>query len=73
MLCFQAAHPNPGEGYQAARLTGWLTDDTEGKDVLRRLEKAFRMRILVTVRDGEISWNGVDLSPRYVELTAYTV
>ena len=70
-MYFQAAHPCPGNHYWGTILTAYLPDmDTKegsrkglrgGRDLCKRLEKAFHARKLVKVKNNQLVWNGVHL------------
>ena len=64
MLCLQAAHSRPGQPYAPRGLSCWIRKGTQGDDcpdgdvVAALLERAFRARVLFTVKSDLISWHG---------------
>ncbi|XP_055055927.2 uncharacterized protein [Misgurnus anguillicaudatus] len=51
-------HPNPGQSYHGASRTAYLPDSTEGRKVLKLLERAFNQRLTFTV--GRSSTTGIN-------------
>jgi len=60
-------HPTPGEMYKGMSCIAYLPDNEEGKQVLKRLQKAFDARLIFTVSrsasdpPGQVALNGVEL------------
>ncbi|WP_419832183.1 macro domain-containing protein [Endozoicomonas atrinae] len=61
-----AGHPKPGASYKGISRTTYLPDDSEGRDVLRLLRKAFDQRQTFTIgrsrtsgKEGVITWNDI--------------
>uniref|UniRef100_A0A8B9KGI9 E3 ubiquitin-protein ligase n=1 Tax=Astyanax mexicanus TaxID=7994 RepID=A0A8B9KGI9_ASTMX len=59
-------HPNPGQPYSGARRQAYLPSNTEGKEVLQLLQRAFDRRLIFTVgtstftgANNTITWNGI--------------
>uniref|UniRef100_A0A3B1JVG9 E3 ubiquitin-protein ligase n=1 Tax=Astyanax mexicanus TaxID=7994 RepID=A0A3B1JVG9_ASTMX len=59
-------HPNPGQPYSGARRQAYLPNNTEGKEVLQLLQRAFDQRLIFTVgtsmftgANNTITWNGI--------------
>uniref|UniRef100_A0A3B1KII0 E3 ubiquitin-protein ligase n=1 Tax=Astyanax mexicanus TaxID=7994 RepID=A0A3B1KII0_ASTMX len=59
-------HPNPGQPYSGARRQAYLPSNTEGKEVLQLLQRAFDQRLIFTVgtsmftgANNTITWNGI--------------
>eukprot|EP00118_Oscarella_pearsei_P007857 m.39438 g.39438 ORF g.39438 m.39438 type:complete len:746 (+) comp32742_c0_seq1:448-2685(+) len=57
-------HPTPGKRYQSTTRTAYLPDNTEGRQVLDLLQKAFSQRLTFTIgrsvttgEDGVVTWN----------------
>ena len=53
-----AAHPRPGQSYKGNTLSQNIYNTAQGIQVVKLLEKAFHARILVTVRENSLCWNG---------------
>ncbi|XP_078489857.1 uncharacterized protein LOC144746316 [Ciona intestinalis] len=59
-------HPNPGVRYTGTIRTAYLPDNSEGREVLRLLKKAFDARLIFTIgrsvttgRDNQVTWNDI--------------
>lgn len=53
-------HPNPGLRFQGTKLTAYLPDTQEGREVLQLLKRAFDARLVFTVgASNAITWNGI--------------
>lgn len=59
-------HPNPGQPYQGASRTAYLPDSSEGRKVLKLLERAFNQRLTFTIgrssttgRNNVVTWNDI--------------
>lgn len=59
-------HPNPGQHYEGVSRTAYLPDSSEGKKVLKLLERAFKQRLIFTVgrsttsgRNNAVTWNDI--------------
>ncbi|XP_057217699.1 E3 ubiquitin-protein ligase DTX3L [Triplophysa rosa] len=62
----QDEHPNPGRSYQGAARTAYLPDSSEGRKVLKLLERAFDQRLTFTIghssttgRNNVVTWNDI--------------
>lgn len=65
-VTLQHGHPNPGQRYDSADRCAYLPDNSEGRDLLRLLHKAFDDGLTFTVgrsqttgRDNQVIWNGI--------------
>ncbi|XP_051954618.1 E3 ubiquitin-protein ligase DTX3L-like [Xyrauchen texanus] len=61
-----AEHPNPGKTYQGASRIAYLPDSTEGRKVLKLLERAFNQRLTFTIgcssttgMNNVVTWNDI--------------
>ncbi|XP_028312179.1 E3 ubiquitin-protein ligase DTX3L [Gouania willdenowi] len=59
-------HPNPGQHYDGLNRAAYLPDSTEGKAVLKLLERAFDQRLIFTIgrssttgRSNVVTWNDI--------------
>uniref|UniRef100_A0A8C5WDI6 E3 ubiquitin-protein ligase n=1 Tax=Leptobrachium leishanense TaxID=445787 RepID=A0A8C5WDI6_9ANUR len=59
-------HPNPGRPYHGTHRTAYLPDDTEGREILQLLRKAFDQRLVFTVGESRttgakdcVTWNDI--------------
>ncbi|XP_041643658.1 E3 ubiquitin-protein ligase DTX3L-like [Cheilinus undulatus] len=59
-------HPNPGQPYEGASRTAYLPDNTEGRQILKLLQRAFDQRLVFTVgrsttsgRSNMVTWNDI--------------
>ncbi|XP_016306256.1 uncharacterized protein LOC107661271 [Sinocyclocheilus anshuiensis] len=59
-------HPNPGMPYQGASRIAYLPDSTEGKKVLKLLQRAFDQRLTFTIgrssttgQNNVVTWNDI--------------
>ncbi|XP_074526978.1 E3 ubiquitin-protein ligase DTX3L [Halichoeres trimaculatus] len=59
-------HPNPGQPYEGISRTAYLPDSSEGRQVLKLLQRAFRQRLVFTVgrsttsgRNNTVTWNDI--------------
>ncbi|XP_078489365.1 uncharacterized protein LOC144746217 [Ciona intestinalis] len=59
-------HPNPGVPYTGTSRTAYLPDNSEGREVLRLLKKAFDARLIFTIgrsvttgMDNQVTWNDI--------------
>ncbi|XP_069840938.1 E3 ubiquitin-protein ligase DTX3L-like [Dendropsophus ebraccatus] len=62
----QKNHPNPGKRFSGTFRTAYLPDNTEGRDVLHLLKKAFDQKLIFTVGDSHtthasdtVTWNDI--------------
>ena len=62
----KAKHPNPGMRHFGAQRCAYLPDNTEGKEVLQLLKKAFDQKLIFTVgtsrtsgSDNVVTWNDI--------------
>ncbi|KAM4698183.1 LOW QUALITY PROTEIN: E3 ubiquitin-protein ligase DTX3L-like [Rhinophrynus dorsalis] len=61
-----ANHPNPGKPFSGASRTAYLPDDTEGREILQLLRKAFDQKLIFTVGESRtsgskdtVTWNDI--------------
>ena len=59
-------HPNPGQLYQGTSRTAYLPDNSEGREVLQLLRRAFDARLVFTIgnsnttgRSHQVIWNDI--------------
>ena len=59
-------HPNPVRSYDGTKLTAYLPDNREGREVLQLLRKAFDASLVFTVgtsvttgRPNQVTWNDI--------------
>uniref|UniRef100_A0A3Q3F278 E3 ubiquitin-protein ligase n=1 Tax=Labrus bergylta TaxID=56723 RepID=A0A3Q3F278_9LABR len=59
-------HPNPGQPYEGVYRTAYLPDSTEGRHILKLLQRAFSQRLIFTVgrsttsgRNNVVTWNDI--------------
>ncbi|XP_056254363.1 E3 ubiquitin-protein ligase DTX3L-like [Seriola aureovittata] len=59
-------HPNPGQHYGGIHRTAYLPDNSEGREVLKLLKKAFDQRLIFTIGtsrttglDNQVTWNDI--------------
>ncbi len=64
----EQSHPNPGVAYANDNRMALIPDSTQGRRLLKALQKAFRRRLMFTVgqsqttgRDNVIVWNGIHM------------
>ncbi|KAA0717321.1 putative E3 ubiquitin-protein ligase DTX3 [Triplophysa tibetana] len=62
----QNEHPNPGQSYQGAARTAYVPDSSEGRKVLKLLERSFDQRLTFTIgrsstsgRNNVVTWNDI--------------
>ena len=65
-LIFQEEHPTPGAYYDGSRRVAYLPNNSEGKEVLDLLKKAFEAKATFTIgrsvttgKEGQITWNDI--------------
>lgn len=65
-VCVQKEHPEPGEPYEGVSRTAYLPDCSEGRKVLRLLQRAFQQKLVFTVgrsttsgRNNMVTWNDI--------------
>ncbi|KAM4627044.1 E3 ubiquitin-protein ligase DTX3L-like [Discoglossus pictus] len=59
-------HPNPGKPFHGTHRTAYLPDNTEGREILGLLRKAFNQRLIFTVGESRttskkdtVTWNDI--------------
>ena len=59
-------HPNPGQYYQGTSRAAYLPDNSEGREVLQLLKRAFDARLVFTIgtsnttgRSNQVIWNDI--------------
>ncbi|XP_030584697.1 uncharacterized protein LOC115779933 [Archocentrus centrarchus] len=59
-------HPNPGQHFSGISRRAYLPDNSEGKEVLQLLKRAFDQKLIFTIgtsrttgRDDQVTWNDI--------------
>ncbi|KAM4576517.1 uncharacterized protein PAE49_006593 isoform 1-T2 [Odontesthes bonariensis] len=59
-------HPNPGQAFQGGSRTAYLPDTSEGRAILKLLQRAFDQRLIFTIgqsttsgRNNMVTWNDI--------------
>jgi len=59
-------HPNPGVRYDGARRTCYIPDNSEGQQLLAKLQTAFERKLIFAVgtsttsgKENTVIWNGI--------------